>query len=1015
MPTLEGQSIGEFEILSSLGQGGMGTVYLAKQSSLNRNVAIKVLPPHLAENATYIERFRREGAAAASFSHPDIVQVFAAGEFNGIHYLAMEYVNGESLQDRLTREGRIPPTESLAIAAHIAQALSYAWQKAQLIHRDVKPSNILISNEGHVKLSDLGMAKCVSENASQLTSTGMALGTPNYISPEQARATADIDFRADIYSLGCTLYHMLTGQVPYKASDPVAVILKHVNDPLPDILAAMPDCPPAIVTLLNRMLAKDRDQRQQSYDELVTELFAAHDQITQGPVSVPKPRAHTLTYAVAAVAVVAIITGILIWSPWRSSAPQQVQAKATANVAQPPPNATATSPQTEVAKAATTPSPAEPAKPAGDKGTSTQPASLTETTASAPPAKPAETQPIMAQQTPPAATANANNIDATSAGQSQPMVATTAASTPAPDTTKPAPTTTEPSKDASAAKPAPASTPESRLPNPESRVTSPEPRIPNPEPRLSDTDSAFIKSVAALPPEQQISHVMAKLKELNPQFDGKESHKIESVAVTELAFSTVGVTDIAPLKALKWLKRLSMAPTALNQKGAVSDLSPLAGLPLTGLWCQGNAISDLSPLKGMPLTVLSCGGTQIKDLSSLTGMKLTVLSFNDTEVADLGPLEGMPLTVLWCNNTKATDLSPLKAMPLQELKCDFVADRDTELLRGVKTLAKINDKPAATFWATLKPAVRPPTSIVRPMATTPTTVASPGGPEKTMTTSTGMELVWIPPGEFMLGSTQEEKDWAIRNGANNGWVKTEGAQPQQAVIKEGFWLGKTEVTVGQWKQFAAATSYVTDGEKGTSTVPPQGTRKHWENLKGASWKNPGFDSKPKDTNPVSCISWNDAVAFCQWLTTSEQKANKLPAGLIYRLPTEAEWEYACRAKTTTKYWWGDTAENATRRWNVAGSQDGLEFVSRVDQFGPRGRNQFGLADMLGNVNEWCLDSFDPARAHEECCKKEGDIHVFRGGSFNEPPAAVRCAMRYGRPAIYSHACFGFRISCGVPK
>ncbi len=978
----------------------MGTVYLAKQSSLNRNVAIKVLPPHLAENETYIERFRREGAAAASFSHPDIVQVFAAGEFKGIHYLAMEYVNGESLQDRLTREGRIPPTESLAIAAHIAQALSYAWQKAQLIHRDVKPSNILISNEGHVKLSDLGMAKCVSENASQLTSTGMALGTPHYISPEQAHGRPDIDFRADIYSLGCTLYHMLTGRVPYEASDPVAVILKHVNEPPPNILAVMPDCPPAIVTLLNKMLAKDRDQRQQSYDELVTELFAAHDQITQGPIPAPKPRSRALIYGIAAGAVVAVAAVVLLWSPWKGGAPQQIQAKAPASVAQPPPNATAGSPQTEVAKAATTPSPSETVKPAGDKGPPAQPASSTETATSALPPKPAETQPIMAQQAPPAATANANT-DATTA----PPV-----SAPTPDTSNPVPPTTETSKDAAAAKPAPASTPESR-------VTSLESRIPTPESRVSDADSAFIKSVAALPPEQQITHVMAKLKELNPQFDGKESHKIESGAVTELAFSTVGVTDIAPLKALKWLKRLSMAPTALNQKGAVSDLSPLAGLPLTGLWCQGNAISDLSPLKGMPLTVLSCGGTQIKDLAPLTGMRLTVLSFNDTEVADLYPLEGMPLTVLWCNNTRVTDLSSLKALPLQELKCDFVADRDTELLRGIKTLAKINDKPAATFWATIRPAVQPPTSIARPMAATstaPATAAAPTGSEKTITTSTGIELVWIPPGEFVLGSTQEEKDWALARAYGPDVLKSEGKKQRKVKIASGFWMARTELTVAQWRKFIDATGYVTDAEKQGNALTINPNNGTLGGTKGANWKNPGYGCSLADNHPVSCVSWNDAIAFCQWLTDTEKKANKLTAGMVCRLPTEAEWECACRGGKHTKFWWGDRREDGNGRVNFVGGDDGFLHMAPVDSFKTRGRNKFGLADMLGNVWELCLDDFDPQEAHEECFKDNPSRKAGRSGTFTGCNN-WRCASRRSVAPNYAACDLGFRVAVGAPR
>jgi Leucine-rich repeat (LRR) protein len=236
-----------------------------------------------------------------------------------------------------------------------------------------------------------------------------------------------------------------------------------------------------------------------------------------------------------------------------------------------------------------------------------------------------------------------------------------------------------------------------------------------------------VKSVSAMQPEQQVQAVVAKLKELNPNFDGKETHKIEGGAVTVLSFSTVGVTDISPVKALRWLRTLSIAPPALNQKGSLENLAPLQGMQLTLLWCHNNPITDLSPLKGMPLTTLSFGGTQVTELSPLTGMKLQVLSFNDTVVSDIAPLEGMPLTVLWCNNTKVADLTPLKAMPLRELKCDFVPERDASVLRGIRTLAKINDMPVATFWMRVGPvmAAAPPVrnvgggSAPRPGASTP--------------------------------------------------------------------------------------------------------------------------------------------------------------------------------------------------------------------------------------------------------------------------------------------------------
>jgi Leucine-rich repeat (LRR) protein len=215
----------------------------------------------------------------------------------------------------------------------------------------------------------------------------------------------------------------------------------------------------------------------------------------------------------------------------------------------------------------------------------------------------------------------------------------------------------------------------------------------------------FTKEVISLSAEQRLARVLGKLKELNPQFDGKETHKIENGAVTELDYSTVGVTNIFPVQSLKRLKTLSITPWSTARgtaRGALVDMGPLRGLRLTALWCQNNPISDLSPLKGMPLTLLTCGGTSVSDLSPLTGMPLQVLSCNDTPVNDLAPLEGVALRVLWCNNTKVADLSPLKAMPLQELRCDTALVRQhADLLRAVTALKKINDQPANAFWLRL--------------------------------------------------------------------------------------------------------------------------------------------------------------------------------------------------------------------------------------------------------------------------------------------------------------------------
>ncbi|MCX6900690.1 MAG: formylglycine-generating enzyme family protein [Verrucomicrobia bacterium] len=287
--------------------------------------------------------------------------------------------------------------------------------------------------------------------------------------------------------------------------------------------------------------------------------------------------------------------------------------------------------------------------------------------------------------------------------------------------------------------------------------------------------------------------------------------------------------------------------------------------------------------------------------------------------------------------------------------------------------------------------------------------------EKTMTTSTGMELVWIPPGDFMMGSTAEERTWALSQGGSSSYVNCEGKQPRKVVVKQGFSLGKTEVTVGQWKRFAEAAGFLTEGEKNGQSHVPKTSERGWGDVKGANWKDPNFGFKQKDHHPACCISWNDAVAFCAWLTATEKNARKLPQGMVYRLPTEAEWEYACRAGSRTKFWWGDTMDKGEGRLNWSRKDDGFAFTGPVDHYGARGRNKFGLADMLGNVREWCLDKFDPAGAHAEYWVGDTPQRVLRGGSFIEHPGDSRCASRVNEYASRSHACYGFRVCCGVPR
>jgi serine/threonine-protein kinase len=264
--------IGGFELLQKVGEGGMGTVWKARQISLDRIVALKLLSPEFSESAEFIGRFRNEARAAAILTHRHIVQVYDAGKADDANYLAMEYVEGKSVRALVDAKGRMSGTEALDIVLPVATALRYAFEKAQLIHRDIKPENILIDHDGVVKLCDLGLAKIITGPESlKLTRSGMTLGTPFYLSPEQAEGR-DLDARSDIYGLGATLYHMVTGNAPFGDEATAVAMMKQVKEMVPDPRQFQPQLSEALCMVIEKMMAKNRADRYQNWAELISDL-----------------------------------------------------------------------------------------------------------------------------------------------------------------------------------------------------------------------------------------------------------------------------------------------------------------------------------------------------------------------------------------------------------------------------------------------------------------------------------------------------------------------------------------------------------------------------------------------------------------------------------------------------------------------------------------------------------------------------------------------------------------------
>ncbi len=254
---LTGRTLADFHILRHLGQGGMGQVYLAEQISLQRKVALKILRPELAADPTSLQRFKAEAATVAQATHANIVQIHAIGEADGIAYMALEYVEGRNLREYLLKKGPPDLLLALSIMRQVASALQRAAELG-IIHRDIKPENILLTRKGEVKVADFGLSRCLTGDrpALNLTQSGVTMGTPLYMSPEQVEGKP-VDCRTDIYSFGVTCYHMLAGHPPFQGESPFEVALQHVRDEPKPLTEIRPDLPAALCAIVHKMMAKD--------------------------------------------------------------------------------------------------------------------------------------------------------------------------------------------------------------------------------------------------------------------------------------------------------------------------------------------------------------------------------------------------------------------------------------------------------------------------------------------------------------------------------------------------------------------------------------------------------------------------------------------------------------------------------------------------------------------------------------------------------------------------------------
>lgn len=361
---LTGKQFSNYKILNKLGSGGMATVYRAHELSLNRMVALKVLSPRLSGDEQFIKRFHREAQAAAKLNHPNIVQIYSIGEEKGFHYFAMEFIKGETLSDIKKSENKLEPAHALEIIKQVAEALAEA-HKAQLVHRDIKPSNIMITPEGQAKVTDFGIAY-VAEAKTKLTQDGSIIGTPEYLSPEQCEGRK-LDGRSDIYSLGVTLYEILTGKTPYEADTPVGMLMQIVQGKFPPMCEIAPGVPAAVCDVVDKMMQTKPGDRYADMEKVKVALAEAEKQVeglesapvaaAPGPVpekvpepitapleqqySEPKKRRSVLPFVIAAAIIILVVGGAFAAKYYfdqkdkKTTEPTETTEMVAANTAQP--------------------------------------------------------------------------------------------------------------------------------------------------------------------------------------------------------------------------------------------------------------------------------------------------------------------------------------------------------------------------------------------------------------------------------------------------------------------------------------------------------------------------------------------------------------------------------------------------------------------------------------------------------------------------------------------------------
>lgn len=926
------KQLGQYKLLKKLGQGGMGAVYLSEDTLMQRKVAIKILPKKFADDAQFLSRFRREAKAAGNLNHVNICGAFSVGEEQGHHYYVMEYLPGQSLGEKINSENLIECDEAVQIVIQATRGLQYS-HKHGFIHRDIKPDNIFLTDEGIAKILDMGLTKNIlgGEETTALTQTGMAVGTPNYISPEQARGDRDIDGRTDIYSLGATFYHMITGMVPFQASNAAAIILKHLNEQVPNPQDANMDIPDGVVHIITRMMAKEPDDRYADCGELLEDLELVVD--GQDP------------------------------SSQMLEAEKSSVAQAKVRGGEPRRGRRATGARDAVRRRRAT---------SANEGVPRR-----RTKGQRVPAEPRDEEHGEDRLSPPASDRLPLYIGGGVAAAILMVVAwfLVFSGKPEPATAKKSPTSEAAKKD-----------PEAVRESDEPSTSAPGVTEPNVVEDGWEMKFRKIQTFAAEHPTK-FDEIIQKYREFlgrvrrnpaRPRFEDRVLLEIESVKKRLLASSEVALpgTGAGTSKSLADPRELARALFAKGRRPTDEELKRLTAMPpppeprrvdysvlfarhgMHGWNGDYGSKADIAVVAGeQALRVQQGKGrhacyrtfdvfanrTRVRMRIYQKGIQKTQLCVQTNSSARCNVAFTLPPPEKWTEVRVALGEAEAKGVKLSNIPIRHIEIHGFPVKEGqgffaISSFQIISGMPAAASQVEY--------------------AKRQGLPKETsldLGNGVAMQFVLVPPGTFMMGYSGIQR-----------------AKPVHRVtLTKPFYLGKYEVTQAQHKRVMKKISRKTT--------------------------NPNL--------PATSVSWDGCRTFCQKMTAMTEQA--------VRLPTEAEWEYACRAGTDTRYSFGDLeGELAHYAWFRGNAGGGIQ------RKGQKKHNAFGLYDMHGNAAEWCADVFSTytnKALSDPVGPKQGDQMVVRGGSWKSAAFQCSSASRDIKSRGTMLPSLGFRVAMDVSQ